>query len=73
MPDEGNRFKGTNDGQMPHACGKTCVRGGSDCFLCLCDLAGLSPLTMLTFEADGACISDPCFCDMGNLRKVFHV
>lgn len=32
-----------------------------------------SPLTMLMFEADGACISDPFFCDRDNLAEVFHI
>lgn len=32
-----------------------------------------SPLTMLTFEADGARISDPSCCDRDNLAEVFHI
>lgn len=32
-----------------------------------------SPLIMLTFEADGECISDTCFCDRDNLAEVSHL
>lgn len=49
------------------------MRGVSDCFLCLCDLTGLSSYSVKTFEAAGAHVSDPNFCDRDNLPEVFHI
>lgn len=47
------------------------MRGVSDCFLCLCDLTGLSSYSVKTFEAAGAHVSDPTFVTGTTYLKCF--
>lgn len=57
MPGEGKQFRGTSDSQVPDSCGKS-VREEHPFPVPLGP-----PLTLLTFEAGGTQISDPCSCE----------